>query len=58
VFGDFFFVGPEGGFEGAVFDFIGGARAGAGDGAVFDGAIVDADEELGGRADDEAGFRV
>ena len=37
VLGDFLFVGAEVGFEGAVFGFVGGALAGAGDGAVLDG---------------------
>jgi hypothetical protein len=52
VFGDFLLVGAEVGFEGAVFGLVGGARAGAGDGAVLDGAAVDADQELGRGADD------
>ncbi len=36
VLGDFLLVGAEVGFEGAVFDLVGGASAGAGDGAVLD----------------------
>ena len=47
VFGDFFVVGAEVGFDGAVFDLVGGAGTGAGDGTVLDVAAVDADEELG-----------
>ena len=47
VFGDFLFIGAEVGFEGAVGGFVGTAGAGAGDGAVLDGAAMDADEELG-----------
>jgi len=52
VFAAFFFIGEHFGFEGEVFGFVGGALAGAGDGAVLDGALVDADEQLGGGAGD------
>ena len=55
VFGDFFFVGAEVSFESAVFDLVGAALAGAGDGAVLDAAAVHADQELGGGADDVGG---
>ena len=52
MLGYFFLVGAEVGFQGAVFGFVGGALAGAGDGAVLDFRAGDADEELGGGADD------
>ena len=55
VLGDFLGVGAEIFFEGAVGGFVRAAGAGAGDGAVLDAALVYADEEFGGGADDVAG---
>ena len=52
VLGDLFLVGAEIGFDGAVFDLVGAARARSGDGAVLDRAAVDADEQLRRGADD------
>src|ERR1035438_8604985 len=52
VLGDFFFIRAQVGFEPAVFHLVSGARAGAGDGTVFDVAAMHADQQLGRTADD------
>ena len=44
VLGDFFVIGSEVGFDGAIFDLVGGAGAGSGDGAVLYVAAVDSHE--------------
>jgi hypothetical protein len=52
VFCALFFVGEHFGLKREVFGFVGAALAGAGDGAVFDFALLDADEHLGRGASD------
>ena len=56
VLGAFLFVGEHLALGGEVGVFAGAARAGSGDGAVLDAAALDADKELGRRADDMGSF--